>query len=63
MFESLFNAMSGETDLEYALIDGTIVQAHQKAFGRKRGTQHQAIATLSRRTDDQASMALGRCAR
>ncbi len=37
VFESLFNAMSGEPDLEYALIDGTIVQAHQKAPGAKGG--------------------------
>ncbi|WP_107496450.1 IS5 family transposase [Thalassobius sp. I31.1] len=29
VFESLFNAMSGDVDLEYALIDGTIVQVHQ----------------------------------
>ena len=37
VFESLFNTMSGEPDLEYTLIDGTIVQAHQKASGAKGG--------------------------
>ena len=37
VFESLFNAMSGDLDLEYALIDGTIVQVHQKATGAKGG--------------------------
>lgn len=37
VFESLFNAMSGDPDLEYALIDGTIVQVHQKATGAKGG--------------------------
>lgn len=37
VFESLFNAMSDDPDLEYALIDGTIVQAHQKASGAKGG--------------------------
>ena len=37
VFESLFNAMSNDPDLEYALIDGTIVQAHQKATGAKGG--------------------------
>ena len=37
VFESLFNAISGEPDLEYVLIDGTIVQAHQKASGAKGG--------------------------
>jgi transposase len=37
VFESLFNAMSEDVDLEYALIDGTIVQVHQKATGAKGG--------------------------
>jgi transposase len=37
VFESLFKAMRDEPDLEYALIDGTIVQAHQKAAGAKGG--------------------------
>ena len=29
--------MSEDVDLEYALIDGTIVQVHQKAIGAKGG--------------------------
>ena len=37
IFESLFNAMSEVPDFEYALIDGTIVSAHQKAAGAKGG--------------------------
>lgn len=37
VFESLFKAMSDEPDFEYALIDGTIVQVHQKATGAKGG--------------------------
>lgn len=37
VFENLFNAISGDPDLEYALIDGTIVQVHQKATGAKGG--------------------------
>ena len=37
IFESLFNAMSEDVDLEYTLIDGTIVQVHQKATGAKGG--------------------------
>ena len=37
IFESLFNALSGEPDFEYALIDGTIVSVHQKATGAKGG--------------------------
>ena len=35
--ESLFNAMSNDPDLEYAMIDGTIVSVHQKATGAKGG--------------------------
>ena len=37
VFESIFNAMSDCPDLEYALIDGTIVSVHQKATGAKGG--------------------------
>ena len=37
IFESLFNALNDEPDLEYVLIDGTIVQAHQKGSGAKGG--------------------------
>ena len=37
VFESLFNAMADDPDLEYALIDGTIVSVHQKATGAKGG--------------------------
>ncbi len=46
IFESLFNGMKGEPDLEYVLIDGTIVQAHQKASGAKGGSAsgHRAVS-------------------
>lgn len=37
VFERLFTESRGEPDFEYALIDGTIVQAHQKASGAKGG--------------------------
>ena len=37
IFESLFKDMSNDPDLEYALIEGTIVQVHQKATGAKGG--------------------------
>jgi len=37
VFERLFNVISEDPDLEYALIDGTIVQVHQKASGAKGG--------------------------
>ena len=37
MFERVFTCLSGEPDFEYALIDGTIVTAHQKASGARGG--------------------------
>jgi transposase len=37
VFELVFREISGCPDFEYALIDGTIVQAHQKASGSKGG--------------------------
>lgn len=37
VFERLFNAIGCNPDLEYALIDGAIVQVHQKASGAKGG--------------------------
>lgn len=41
----MFNEISGVTDFENVLIDGTIVQAHRKASGAKGGTQDQAIGS------------------
>ena len=49
VFESLFNAICGDPDFEYALIDGTIVQTHQKASGAKGGLK-------IRRSDDHAAV-------
>lgn len=43
VFDRIFACVSDEPDFEYALIDGTIVTAHQKASGAKGGTQTQAI--------------------
>ena len=37
IFKILFKDMSNDPDLEYALIDGTIVQVHQNATGAKGG--------------------------
>ena len=37
VFERLFERVSDEPDFEYALTDGTIVSAHQKASGAKGG--------------------------
>ena len=43
VFERIFEAVSGEPDFEYALIDGAMVNVHQKASGAKGGTRNQAI--------------------
>ena len=37
VFDRIFERLSGDPDFEYALIDGTIVSAHQKASGAKGG--------------------------
>ena len=37
VFDRIFERLSGDPDFEYALIDGTIVCAHQKASGAKGG--------------------------
>ena len=37
VFERIFERLSDEPDFEYALVDGTIVTAHQKASGAKGG--------------------------
>ena len=37
VFERVFTCLSDEPDFEYALIDGTIVTAHQKASGARGG--------------------------
>jgi transposase len=37
LFERLFQILSGEPDVEYALIDGTIVRVHQHGTGAKGG--------------------------
>ena len=37
VFERIFEEVSGDPDFDYALIDGTIVNVHQKATGAKGG--------------------------
>jgi transposase len=37
VFERLFQALSGAPDVEYALIDGTIIRVHQHGTGAKGG--------------------------
>ena len=37
VFQRIFEAVSGDPDFEYVLIDGTIISVHQKASGAKGG--------------------------
>ena len=37
VFARIFEALSGEPDLEYAMIDGTIVKVHRHGHGAKGG--------------------------
>ena len=37
VFEKVFKVLSGEPDIEYALIDGTIVKVHRHGAGAKGG--------------------------
>ncbi len=37
VFEKVFKALSGEPDLEYAFVDGTIVKVHRHGSGAKGG--------------------------
>jgi len=37
VFDRIFEAVSGDPDFEYVLIDGTIISVHQKASGAKGG--------------------------
>ena len=37
IFEKIFNALSGDSDFEYAIVDGTIVRVHQHGTGAKGG--------------------------
>jgi transposase len=43
-FESLFEALSGDPDFEYAIIDGTIVRVHQHGTGAKGGLEIRPLA-------------------
>ena len=46
VFERLFEALRGDPDLEYVLIDGTIVSVHQKASGAKGELSIRPLAAL-----------------
>jgi transposase len=43
VFQRMFDAVSDEPDMEYAMVDATIVRVHRHGQGAKGGTQSQAI--------------------
>ncbi|WP_342627348.1 IS5 family transposase [Nguyenibacter vanlangensis] len=43
VFKRIFDALSGDPDMEYAMVDATIVKVHRHGQGAKGGTQSQAI--------------------
>ena len=43
LFKQLFDAVSDQPDMEYAMVDATIVKVHRHGQSDKRGTQSQAI--------------------
>ena len=47
VFERLFEALRGDPDLKYVLIDGTIVSVHQKASGAKGVLSIRPLAALA----------------
>ena len=44
VFEQLFEAMAGQPDFEYAMIDGTIMRVHQHGTGAKGGLKIRPLA-------------------
>ncbi|MBS3025408.1 IS5 family transposase [Acidiphilium multivorum] len=43
IFQRLFEAASGDPDMEYAMVDATVVKVHRHGQGAKGGPQSQAI--------------------
>jgi len=43
-FEELFKALSGDPDLEYAIVDGPIVRGHQHGADAKGGAKIRLLA-------------------
>jgi len=43
VFKRIFDALSGDPDMEYAMVDATIVRVHRHGQGARGGTNKQAI--------------------
>lgn len=64
VLDRLFEAVAAEPDLEWVMLDATVIRAHAQAAGarRKRGTGHPSAWPFSRRLRNQ-NPRLCRCAR
>ena len=47
VWRKVFDALSKDTDNEYAMIDSTIVRAHQRSAGAKRGARRPSDAAAA----------------
>jgi transposase len=45
VFKQIFDALSGEPDMEYAMIDGTIIKVHRHGQGAKGGLKARLLAS------------------
>ena len=44
VFEKVFQAMAGDPDFEYVIVDGTLVRVHQHGTGAKGGLKIRPLA-------------------
>ena len=47
MFQRMFDAVSDEPDMEYAMVDATIVRVHRRGQGAKGGLEARLSASLA----------------
>ena len=45
VFQRIFDALSGDPDLEFAMVDGTIVKVHRHGQGAKGGLKARPLAS------------------
>jgi len=58
VWENLFNRLSADADNEYAMLDSTIVQAHQHSAGAQKRRAKPSHRSKPRRIDEQNSRPL-----
>jgi hypothetical protein len=46
VFKRIFDAVSSDPDMEYAMVDGTIVKVHRHGQGAKGGLRARPLAAL-----------------